>query len=214
MHSRSDACVSTSWMRSELADGVKVVVGRVGRAHGVRGEVSVEIRTDEPSQRFATGTRLSVEANAAPIAPHELTVLRARNHRDRLVVAFEGVTDRTAAEQLRGVLLLAELDDADGAEATDEFYDWQLVGLRVLNRGRLIGEVTEVRHSPAQDLLVVRAVADPSSAAAGAPSGETLAANAEVLIPFVAAMVTNVDLDSQTITTDLPDGLVELAEGR
>lgn len=210
MHSRNDAFASTSLMLSEPVDGVKVVVGRVGRAHGVRGEVSVEIRTDEPSRRFAVGARLVAETSTGSNSPRELTVLQARSHRDRLVVAFEGVTDRTSAEQLRGLLLLAEVDDADVAEATDEFYDWQLVGLRVLNRGVLLGEVTEVRHSPAQDLLVVRPAAH---GATSAHVEETLAPTGEVLIPFVAAMVTDVDLDSKTITTDLPDGLVALAEG-
>ena len=82
-------------------------------------------------------------------------------------------------------------------------------GCACLNRGALVGEVIEVRHSPAQDLLVVQ----PSSTPDAASPSETLSLRGEVLIPFVAAMVTGVDLESQTITTDLPDGLIELAEG-
>jgi 16S rRNA processing protein RimM len=181
----------------------------------VRGEVSVEIRTDEPDRRFAVGARVTAETNAASIVSHELTVLRARSHRDRLVVSFEGVNDRTAAERLRGLLLLADVSDTEVAASTDEFYDWQLVGMRVLNRGAVIGEVSEVRHSPAQDLLVVQpsATPGPSSTPDAATASETAVPSGEVLIPFVAAMVTGVDLASQTITTDLPDGLIELAEG-
>jgi len=197
MPSRSDACASTSLMLSEPADGVQVVVGRVGRAHGVRGEVTVEIRTDDPNRRFSPGARLTAQTTAGTAGPRELTVLRVRSHQDRLVVAFDDVADRTSAEGLRGLLLLAELDDEEIAATTDEFYDWQLVGMRVRNHGALVGEVIEVRHSSAQDLLVVRPVGS----------------NGEVLIPFVAAMVTDVDLTSQTITTDLPEGLIELAEG-
>jgi len=210
MHSHSDVFASTSLTLSEPADGVKVVVGRVGRAHGVRGEVSVEIRTDEPNRRFVEVAKVTAEANAGSAGSRELTVSRVRSHRDRLVVAFEDVADRTAAEQLRGLLLLAEVDEEEIAAATDEFYDWQLVGMRVLNGGALIGEVTEVRHSPAQDLLVVKPA---PSAATNASADATVASTGEVLIPFVAAIVTSVDLASQTIATDLPDGLVELAEG-
>ena len=166
---------------------MQVVVGRVGRAHGVRGEVVVEVRTDEPSQRFADGSELSTEPGS--VGP--LTVHHAREHSGRLVVAFAQVSDRTAAEALRGTLLLADVDPGEQA-GPDEFYDHQLVGLRACTRtGEDVGEVVAVEHGGAQDLLVVRR------------------ADAEVLVPFVTAIVPEVDLRAGVVVLDPPGGLLD-----
>jgi 16S rRNA processing protein RimM len=167
---------------------MQVVVGRVGRAHGVRGEVVVEVRTDEPGRRFASGAALHTEPGAAG----PLTVAHAREHSGRLVVAFAQVSDRTAAEALRGTLLLADVDPGEQA-GPDEFYDHQLVGLRARTRaGEDVGEVVAVEHGGAQDLLVVRR-----------PGG------AEALVPFVAAIVPEVDLQTGVVVLDPPAGLLD-----
>lgn len=167
-----------------------VTVGRIGRAHGIRGEVTVEVRTDTPDERFADGVLLATEpATAGP-----LTVRGARWHRGRLLVSFEGVSDRNAAEPLRGVRLLAEIGAEEATTDPDEFYDHQLVGLSVVDRtGADVGAVSEVIHLPGQDLLAVR-----------------LESGAEALVPFVAKIVPEVDLAARRIVIDPPPGLLEV----
>lgn len=172
----------------------EVVVGRVGRAHGIRGEVSVEPRTDEPDRRFAVGTVLATEAPRGgephgPGRPTRLTVRSTRWHQGRLLVVFEELADRTAAETARGLLLVATVDAADTPEDPEEFYDHQLVGLRVASTdGEDVGVVAEVLHSGAQDLLVVRRDG-----------------GGEVLVPFVTALVPEVDLGAgRLLVADRP----------
>jgi 16S rRNA processing protein RimM len=168
-----------------------VTVGRVGRAHGVRGEVSVDVRTDSPEVRFAVGTALVAE----PAAAGPLTVAHARWHSGRLLVRFEGVRDRSAAERLRGVRLLADLAESERPEDPEEFYDHQLTGLAVLRTdGRPVGVVAEVLHLPGQDLLAVRRTS-----------------GAEALVPFVAEIVPVVDLAAGEIVINPPPGLLEPA---
>jgi 16S rRNA processing protein RimM len=177
----------------------EVVVGRVGRPHGIRGEVSVELRTDEPERRFAVGSRLLVRRPATGPAPAYpvLTVAAARWHQDRLLVRFEELPDRTAAEASRGLLLATEVDAAESPEDPEEYYDHQLVGLRVrTTEGAEVGEVAEVLHSGAQDLLVVRR-----------PDRD------DALVPFVAALVPEVDLAARVLlVADRPGLLEPLAE--
>ncbi|HSF26834.1 MAG TPA: ribosome maturation factor RimM [Actinomycetes bacterium] len=167
---------------------MQVVVGRIGRAHGVRGEVLVDSRTDSPDQRFVAGAVLATE----PASSGPLTVTHAREHSGRLVVAFAQAGDRTAAEALRGTLLLAEVDPHEAA-GPDEFYDHQLVGLRARTvAGEDVGEVVAVQHGGAQDLLVVRRE------------------GADVLVPFVSAIVPAVDLAAGHVLLDPPAGLLDL----
>ena len=172
---------------------LQVVVGRVGRPHGIRGEVSVEVRTDEPDRRLGMGSVLLTDPpDAGP-----LTVAARRSAGGRLVVGFAGVPDRSAAEALRGILLLAEVDPDERPEDPDEFYDHQLVGLGVLTvDGRALGEVAEVLHLPGQDVLAVRGSAGPDSV----PE--------EFLVPFVAAIVPDVDLRAGRVLVDPPPGLL------
>lgn len=168
---------------------IEVVVGRVGRAYGLRGEVYVAVRTDEPEQRFTAGSTLRTdrELHAA------LTVRSTRWQGPRLVMAFDQVADRSAAEALRGALLLTDIPaDARPADP-EEYYDHQLVGLTVERPdGTRVGAVTEVLHLPAQDVLVVHT--DPGD---------------DVLVPFVSAVVPVVDLASGHVTLDDPPGLLE-----
>jgi 16S rRNA processing protein RimM len=166
-----------------------VLVGLVVRAHGVRGELAVDVRTDSPEHRFADGAVLTTEP--APAGP--LIVARTRWHSGRLLVQFAGVRDRTAAEALRGVRLLADVDERERPGDPDEFYDRQLVGLAVrTGDGTPVGEVADVVHLPGQDLLAVRQ-----------PDGQ------DVLVPFVAAIVPAVDLDAGELVVDPPPGLLD-----
>jgi 16S rRNA processing protein RimM len=173
-------------------DRVEVVVGRIGKPHGLRGEVTVEVRTDEPDRRFVPGTTLGAEPpRGSASGLTALAVESFRWHQTTLLVKFAELTDRTAAEGARGTLLLAHLDAALSPEDPDEFYDHQLVGLRVEDvDGAVIGEVTGLVHG-AQDLLQVRATD-------GRPT----------LVPFVAALVPEVDLaGGRVVVADRP-GLV------
>jgi 16S rRNA processing protein RimM len=169
---------------------VLVVVGRIGRPHGIRGEVTVEVRTDSPDVRFAPGSVLATEP--ARLGP--LTVAAVRWHSGRLLLLVEGLHDRNGAEALRGAVLSAEVDDADAPEDPEEFFDHQLRGLAVVTvTGAPIGTVDDVIHLPSQDLLSVR-------------RGD----GREVLVPFVAEIVPEIDVDAGRVVVDLPPGLLEL----
>ena len=168
---------------------MQLVIGRIGRPHGVLGLVTVEVRTDDPQVRFAPGTALVTD----PPERGPLVVTQARTHSGRLLLAFAGVDDRGAAEGLRGTLLVAEVDPHASPEDPEEFYDHQLIGLDVVGRGGArIGTVAEVLHLPGQDVLAVRRPAGP-----------------EVLVSFVAAIVPEVDLPGGRVVIDPPPGLVE-----
>ena len=171
---------------SDAPDTVEVVVGRLGRAHGIRGDLIVDVRTDEPERRFAAGTSFDTPAG-------RLTVASARWHGSRLLVSFAEVGDRAGAERLRGVELRIEVSAADLPGDPDEYYDHQLIGLGVQDAsGVVVGSVAEVLHLPGQDLLVVRR----DSAA-------------EVLVPFVTELVPTVDLASGTIVVADVPGLLD-----
>lgn len=171
-----------------------MVVGRVLRPHGVRGEVTVEVRTDDPGQRFAAGSVLATD----PSAPGPLTVESARWHAGRLLVSFAGVADRTRAESLRGIWLTLDAAAVVYPERPGEFHDQQLVGLSVVTTsGQSAGIVTGVRHH-GQDLLVVGSGDDEPG---------------EVLVPFVAAIVVEVDVKAGRLVIDPPPGLLELGSG-
>lgn len=177
----------------------------------------VEVRTDEPEQRFAVGARLNVRSSAggpavgelavssaggpavgepaaggpAVLTPAVLTVQAARRHGERLVVRFEGIADRSAAESLRGAVLTVDLSDLPPPADPEEFYDHQLVGLAVvLVDGGLIGTVADVLHGSGGDLLVV--------AREGAD---------DALVPFVHQIVPTVDVVAGRIVVDPPEGL-------
>jgi 16S rRNA processing protein RimM len=169
-----------------MAEYVEVVVGVVGRAHGVQGEVVVDLRTDEPDRRFAAGRRLHAEDS-----DRVFTVTSTRAQADRLLVRFAELTDRTGAEAVRGLRLVADVPANERPAEAGEFYDRQLVGLRVRTIGGMdAGEVAAVVHLPQQDLLEVATPAGPR------------------LVPFVAALVPEVDLSAGTLTVVDIDGLL------
>jgi 16S rRNA processing protein RimM len=168
---------------------LQLVVGRIGRAHGIKGEVTVEVRTDEPELRLGPGAVLATDPSLAG----PLTIEAGRVHSGRLLLTFEGVADRNAAEALRNTLLIAQVDPQERPQDPEEFYDHQLIDLDVVTRdGTLIGRIAEVSHLPYQDLLVVRR-----------PDG------GEVLIPFVADIVPEIDLEDQRAVIDPPPGLLD-----
>ncbi|MEV4659637.1 ribosome maturation factor RimM [Micromonospora sp. NPDC049301] len=195
---------------------MQLVVGRIGKPHGVRGEVTVEVRTDEPEARFAPGTVLRTEPGAKPPTasssrtepgaapesgpgvlfrvPAELTIEEARWHQGRMLVAFAGILDRDAAEALRGTLLVVDSAEVEPPEDPEEFHDHQLVGLAVVTpAGERLGEVARIDHAPSSDLLVLRR-----------PEGRV------ALIPFVRAIVPEVDLAGGRVIVDPPAGLLDL----
>jgi 16S rRNA processing protein RimM len=171
---------------------IEVVVGRIGKPHGLRGELTVDVRSDEPDRRYAVGSVLRAQAPLGSAFPHAaLTVARTRWHQQVLLVTFEELADRTAAEGARGVVLHASVPADERPEDPEEFYDHQLVGLAVHDLdGTPLGEVTGLVHG-AQDLLQVRAL-----------DGR------DTLVPFVAALVPEVDLAAgRVVVADRP-GLV------
>lgn len=171
---------------------MQVVIGRIGRAHGIRGELNVDIRTDEPERRFAPGS-------SVVCGDRTLTIARARHHSGRLVVSFEEIPDRTAAEALHGRIIEAEVDPLEVPEDPDEFYDHQLVGLEARSAGReggdeVVGTVTGIVHGPHQDTLTVEI------------DGR------EVFIPFVTEIVPVVDVKGGFVTINEVAGLLDPAE--
>ena len=169
---------------------MRLIVGRVARAHGVGGEVAVDVRTDDPDSRFALGRVLDTD----PADRGPLTIEQTRWHSGRLLVRFAQVSDRTVAEALRGTLLVADSSTSAAPEDDDDFWDHDLVGLRVETaEGLTLGTVEEVLHPPGQPLLAVRRTD-----------------GGELLVPFVRAIVPTVDVASGRIVVTLPDGLLEL----
>jgi len=178
---------------------VLVVVGRIGRPHGVKGAATIEVRTDEPDKRFAVGARLLTDSGL------DLTVASATWHSGRLLVTFEGYEDRTAVEQLRNALVSVDRPADERPEDPEEFYDSDLEGCEVVVDGSDsdgdsdgvvigvgIGVVREVSHLPGQDLLVV-----------------VTPDEREVLIPFVSEFVPQIDVSAKRIVITPPEGLLE-----
>jgi 16S rRNA processing protein RimM len=165
---------------------MRVVIGRIGRPHGIRGEVTVESRTDEPGSRFAAGSVVQA-------GERDLAIERSAWKGKCLVIKFAGVDDRNTAESLLGALI--EIDRVPGELPAhpDEFYDTDLVGLdAVTGDGRFFGRVREVLHLPGQDVLAIDR------------DGR------EILLPFIEEFVPDVDLASRRLTVAPPEGLEDL----
>ncbi|WP_205859385.1 ribosome maturation factor RimM [Phycicoccus flavus] len=171
------------------------VVARIGRPHGLRGEVTVQLHTDEPERRLADDTVLATEAAPGSGVPRALTVRSTRVHRGIWLVAFHEIPDRTSAEGLRGTrLVLDEAEDGPVEDDPDTFAEEQLVGLAAVDpEGAPVGEVVGLEVGAAQDRLLVRR-----------PDGR------EGRVPFVAALVPEVDLAGGRVVLDVPAGLFDL----
>ncbi|MDQ4102326.1 MAG: ribosome maturation factor RimM [Actinomycetota bacterium] len=167
-------------------DDTQRVVGRIGRPHGLRGEVTVQVRTDSPEQRFAIGAQLHSGAGRT------LMVETVRPHRKSLLVRFAGVADRAAAAELCGLVLTVDATELPDLDDPDEFYDHQLEGLTAVGPdGAPLGTVRDVVHAPAGDLLVLTTD------------------RGEALVPFVRAIVPEVDLAGGLVKLDPPAGLLD-----
>jgi len=182
---------------------MRIVVGRIGRPHGIRGEVVIGVRTDEPDLRFAVGATMDVRSTPDDADPGDrtggecLTVASARWHSGQLLVAFAGITDRTAAAELTGSWLSVDSSQLPETGDPDEFRDYELIGLAVRTcAGDPVGVVTDVLHY-GQDLLVVRRQDEPGG---------------EALIPFVKAIVPEVDIRAGVVVIDPPPGLLDHAQ--
>lgn len=164
------------------------MIGRVVKSHGIRGEVVVELTTDEPEIRFALGEVLHGKQGKKE---HELTIQSTRMHQGRMLIKFEEIPDRTQADSLRGTKFwAAPLENDEGEEG---FYDHELEGLKIIHNGEEVGVVTGVMHGPAGEILEV-----------------ALNDKKEALIPFVHAIVPEVDLGAGTATITPPEGLLDL----
>ncbi len=180
--------VSTS--STPASADLRIVVGRIGRAHGLRGQVAVEPRTDEPEVRFAPGAQVFAQDGA------EFVVSATSWHSGRMLVSFVGVDDRTAAEALRGTVLEIDVDPKALPAEAESFYDHQLIGLTAQTpNSENLGTVSDVVHAPGQDLLIVLT-----------RQGQ------EVMVPFVAQIVPEVDLDGGRLIVSAPDGMFDIDE--
>ncbi len=163
---------------------MQLAVATIGSARGLRGEVSVEVRTDAPEERFVVGHRFDTEPDRGT-----LQLGSARSLGPRWFLRFDGIEDRTAAEALRGVTLLI---DADAVGEPDAWYPHELIGLRAeLLDGTVVGEVAGLEHLPAQDALLI---AEPDGTRS--------------LVPFVTALVPTVDVPGGRVVLDPPAGLL------
>jgi 16S rRNA processing protein RimM len=194
-----ETVVSTSTNDPTPDDGtLDVVVARIGKPHGLRGEVTLDLRTDEPDRRFVTGAVLRAEPPRGSASPlRQVTVASTRWHSSRLLATFEEVGDRTAAEAARGLMLYARVAADESPEDPDEYYDHQLVGLAAYDvDGRPLGEVTGLVHGGAQDLLSIRT-----------PDGR------DTLVPFVKQLVPEVDVaGGRVVVADRPGLVAPLPE--
>ena len=165
---------------------MQLVVGRIGRAHGVLGEATIEVRTDEPELRFTVGNKLILDSG------QELIVRTYRWHNQILLLSFEGINDRNQIELLKDKMISTEVDTTDLAQG--EYHYQQLIGANVyLQSGQLIGEVSEVVALPGQDLLAVDYLGK------------------ELLIPMVKAIIVDIDVASKKIVINPPEGLLDVA---
>lgn len=167
---------------------MQVHVGRIGKPHGIRGEVTVEVLTDAPQDRFAAGAVFATE----PAGRGPLTVATARWNKEILLLGFEEALDRNQAEALRGTRLVFDTDSELETD-DDAWYEHELIGLAARIGSEEVGKVVALTPMPAQDLLVIKT-----------------AAGEEVLVPFVTEIVPEVDIEAGFIRLTPPGGLFEV----
>lgn len=161
---------------------MRLLVGRIGRAHGIHGEATIEVRTDNPEVRFAVGARVQTESRG------DLVITSYRVHNGILLLGFENILDRNAVEKLRDTLLYTDVDIDAESEYEDDYHVLQLIGCTAfLESGKEFGTVSDVINLPGQDLLAINT-----------PNGE-------VLIPFVHQLVPVVDIKNKKMTVIPPE---------
>jgi len=161
---------------------MRLLVGRIGRAHGILGEATIEVRTDEPDRRFAIGNKVQTDAHG------ELTIISGRVHNGILLLGFAGITDRNGIEKLRDTLIYCDVDINEPGIDEDDFHVLQLIGCTAqLESGEKVGEVTDVINLPGQDLLAI--------------AGK----DGEILIPFVRQLVPEVDIAAKIVVVVRPE---------
>jgi 16S rRNA processing protein RimM len=172
-------------------------VGRLTKAHGLKGAIKIELFTDDPDRRFVPGAVFTLQVpTSSPWHGKTLEPNELKWYNSHPVAFFKGIGDRTTAESAIKAILWVDQDLTEESDEDDAWFDHHLVGLKVLRDGAQIGTVVRVDHLPAQDLIAVKV----DSADDGA---------AEVLVPFVKAIVTAVDIKGGTLTVDPPLGLFE-----
>lgn len=160
---------------------MRLLVGRIGRAHGILGEATIEVRTDEPDRRFAIGASVQTDTHG------ELTITSGRVHNGILLLGFNGITDRNGIEKLRNTLLYADVDINEENDDEDEYHVMQLIGCQaILENGETFGEITDVINLPGQDLLAIKTT------------------QGEQLIPFVHQLVPTVDIANKKVVVIPP----------
>jgi 16S rRNA processing protein RimM len=160
---------------------MRLLVGRIGRAHGILGEATIEVRTDEPDRRFAIGATVQTDTHG------DLKIISGRVHNGILLLGFEGITDRNSVEKLRNTMLYADVDIYEASDDEDEYHVLQLIGCQaVLENGEIFGEVSDVINLPSQDLLAIKTV------------------DGEQLIPFVHQLVPTVDVANKKVVVIPP----------
>jgi len=167
-------------------------VGRLTKAHGLKGAIKVELYTDDPARRFTPGATFTLQVpTSSPWHGKTLELNELKFYNGHPVAFFKDVPDRTVAESLVKAILWVDHDMSEVSQEEDAWFDHQLVGLRVLRDGIDVGEVTQIDHFPAQDLLTIKTL------------------TGEVLVPFVKAIVPSVDIVAGTMTVTPPAGLFE-----
>ena len=168
-------------------------MGRLLKAHGLKGAIKLELYTDSPNERFVPGAVLKLQVpETSPWFGKTVTVKELRWYNQSPVIFLEGIEDRDASEQLIRAILLIDTDADALPTEEDAWYDHQLVGLKVLRDGIEVGTITRVDHLPSQDLLTVKT------------------GSGDVFVPFVKAIVTSVDVAAGIATIDPPEGLFEV----
>ena len=175
-----------------ITPATQLRVGRLTKAHGLKGAIKLELFTDDPGRRFVPGAVFTLQVpTSSPWHGKTIELVELRWYNQHAVGFFKGVPDREAAETLAKAILWIDQDSAEQTDEEDAWYDHQLVGLAIVRDGVQIGTLTRLEHLPAQDLLIVKT------------------ANGEVMIPFVKAIVPSVDVKAGVITITPPPGLLE-----
>lgn len=181
----------STWL-TPISSKTTLRVGRLVKAHGLKGAIKLELYTDSPKERFVPGAVLELQVpESSPWFGKTITVKELRWYNQSPVIFLEGIEDRDQAETLIKAILLVHAETATLPTEPDAWYDHQLVGLKAIRDGLEVGKVTRVDHMPAQDILAIETT------------------NGEVLLPFVKALVPAVDIKAGTITITPPGGLFE-----